>query len=156
MHLIDTRLAQAGILLPEAAAPAANYLPWVRHKGTVIISGQLPLEQGKLLFAGKVNSDADIETAQKAARLCGINLLAQLKAALHGDWDQLERCLRLGIFVNGVSGFTNAHLIANGVSNLMVEILGDAGKHARSTVSVAELPLGAMVEVEGLFAVTPG
>jgi enamine deaminase RidA (YjgF/YER057c/UK114 family) len=153
MHPIDSTLATMGIELPTPTPPAANYVPYVVHGAQVIISGQLPMKDGQLAFTGKVKSDEDIERAQEAARHCAIGVLAQLKAALGGEWAKLDRCLRLGIFVNAPSGFEKAHLVANGASNLIAEILGDNGKHARSTVCVSELPLGALVEVEGLFAV---
>ncbi|MBI1275475.1 RidA family protein [bacterium] len=153
MHAIDSTLAKMGITLPIPTPPAANYVPYVVHGGQVIISGQLPMKDGQLAFTGKVKGDEDIEQAQQAARYCAIGVLAQLKAALGGEWAKLDRCLRLGIFVSAPAGFEKAHLVANGASNLIAEVLGDIGKHARSTICVTELPLGALVEVEGLFAV---
>lgn len=149
---IEQALKNEGITLPQAAKPAANYLSYVEHKGLVYISGQLPLEDGKLKYSGKISGDDRLEEAKAAARLCGVNLLAQIKDACGGDWTKFDRLIRLGIFVNSPAGFTNSHLVANGVSDFMAQILGEKGKHARSTVSVAELPLGALVEVECLFA----
>jgi enamine deaminase RidA (YjgF/YER057c/UK114 family) len=149
---IENALKTAGITLPTPAKAAANYLPFVVHQGLVQISGQLPMRDGALAYHGKVTSEAMIAEAQAAARLCGVNLLAQLREACGGDWTKFDRALRLGIFINAPAGFHPAPTVANGVSDLMVEILGDKGRHARSTVCVAELPFGAMVEVEGLFA----
>ena len=149
---IENALKKANITLPTPAKAAANYVPFVVHGGMVHVSGQLPMRDGALAYQGKVTSEAMIAEAQAAARLCGVNLLAQLREACGGDWSRFDRVLRLGVFVNATPGFLAAPTIANGVSDLMVEILGDKGRHARSTVCVAELPFGAMVEVEGLFA----
>lgn len=150
--IIAKKLDEQGIILPEPAKPAASYEPFVIHGKQVFMSGQLPLLDGKVEYTGQVTSDVMIAEAQAAARLCGINLLAQLRVACGGDWSKFDRALKLNIFVNAPAGFTKAHLVANGVSDFLADILGDAGKHARAAVCVSELPLNAMVEVEGVFA----
>jgi enamine deaminase RidA (YjgF/YER057c/UK114 family) len=155
MGSVDAKLQGLGITLPSPAAPVANYVGFVRTGNLVIISGQLCLGQdGKLaeIHKGKLGAEISPETGQQAARLCAINLLAQLKAAT-GDLDNVVRCVRLGGFINAVPSFAGLAPIMNGASDLMVEVLGDMGRHARSTIGVAELPLDACVEVEGMFEV---
>lgn len=155
MGTIEARLAELGIALPQAAAPVANYAPFVLAGGNLVVSGQLALgPDGKLDAAhkGKLGADVSGESGRVAARNCAINVLAQAKAAL-GDLDRIERCLRLGGFINAAPDFIDLALIMNGASDLMVEVLGDRGRHARSTVGVASLPLGCAVEVEALFSV---
>jgi len=155
MGSVDAKLQGLGITLPSPAAPVANYVGFVRTGNLVIISGQLCLGQdGKLAetHKGKLGADITPETGQQAARLCAINLLAQLKAAT-GDLDNVVRCVRLGGFINAVPTFAGLAPVMNGASDLMVEVLGDNGRHARSTIGVAELPLDACVEVEGMFEV---
>lgn len=149
---IEQALSKAGIELPTPIAPAANYVSYVVQGGIVMVSGQLPMEKGVLKYTGKVTGDEGIAEAQEAARLCGVNLLAQLRQACGGDWTRFERAVKLTVFVNAPSGFTKAHLVANGVSDFLVQILGENGRHARSAMAVAELPLGALVEVEAIFA----
>ncbi len=148
--MIEARLKQLGITLPAVAIPAANYVPYKRVGNLLVISGQLPLKDGAMAHSGKA-TPARLEEAQAAAKLCAINLLANVAAACEGDWSRVETCVRLGVFVNAESGFTDAHKVANGASDFIVEVLGDAGKHARAAVSVSELPLGALVEVDGMF-----
>jgi len=155
MGTVENRLAELGITLPTPAAPVANYVPVVRTGNLVVISGQLCLGlDGKMADAhkGKLGADVSLEAGQEAAKLCAINLLAQLKAAV-GDLDQVARCVRLGGFINAVPTFAQLALVMNGASDFMVAALGDKGRHARSTVGVAELPLDACVEVEGMFEV---
>lgn len=155
MSTVDKKLQDLGITLPSPAAPVANYVAFVRTGNLVVISGQLCLGQdGKLAEShkGKLGADVSPDVGQQAARLCAINLLAQLKAAV-GDLDNVVRCVRLGGFINAVPSFAALAPVMNGASDLMVEVLGDAGRHARSTVGVAELPLDACVEVEGMFEV---
>jgi len=155
MSAIDARLAALGLTLPTPAAPVANYVPFVRTGSLVVISGQICLgPDGKLSPAhtGKVGAEVSPEVAREAARLCAVNLLAQLKAAV-GDLDLVTRCVRLGGFINVVPTFAAVAQVMNGASDLMVEVLGEAGRHARSTIGVAELPLDAAVEVEGMFEV---
>lgn len=157
MATIEARLEELGITLPKAAAPVANYVATVLAGDTLVISGQLALgTDGKLdpAHKGKLGADVSGEAGRTAARNCAINVLAQAKAAL-GDLDRIERCVRLGGFINAAPDFTDLALIMNGASDLMVEVLGDKGRHARSTVGVASLPLGCAVEVEALFRVRP-
>ncbi len=155
MGTIDGRLRDLGIELPKPAAPVANYVGSVLAGDTLVISGQLALGlDGKLdpAHKGKLGHDVGADLGRAAARLCAINVLAQAKAAL-GDLDRLERCVRLGGFINAAPDFTDLALIMNGASDLMVEVLGDKGRHARSTIGVASLPFGCAVEVEALFRV---
>jgi len=155
MSTVEARLQDLGITLPNPAAPVANYVPFVRSGSIVIISGQLCLGlDGKLADAhkGKLGAEVTPEVGQEAARLCAINLLAQLKAAV-GDLDSVVRCVRLGGFINAVPTFAGLAPVMNGASDFMVAALGDKGRHARSTIGVAELPLDAAVEVEGMFEV---
>lgn len=153
MSRIDERLAALGIVLPTPAAPVANYLPYTVHNGLVTISGQLPLQDGKIFALGKLGAEVDVETGRFAARLCFINLMAQLRVACDGNLDRVTGVLRLGGFISSAPDFTNQAAVMNGASDLAVEVFGDLGRHARSTVGVAALPLGAAVEVEGLFAI---
>lgn len=155
MATIDARLAELGITLPQAAAPVANYVAFVRSGNLVTISGQICFgPDGKLAPAhtGTVGDNVTPEIAKEAARLCGINVIAQLRAAI-GDLDHATRCVRLGGFVTSAPGFAGQAAVMNGASDLMVEVFGDKGKHARSTIGVAGLPMGAAVEVEALFEV---
>jgi enamine deaminase RidA (YjgF/YER057c/UK114 family) len=155
MSAIAARLAELGITLPTPAAPVANYVPFVRTGNLVVISGQICLGlDGKLSPAhtGKLGAEISPEVGKEAARLCAINLLAQLQAAT-GDLEAVVRCVRLGGFINVVPTFAAVAQVMNGASDLMVEVLGDAGRHARSTIGVAELPMDAAVEVEGMFEV---
>ena len=150
---IDQAFSELGITLPTPVAPVANYVPYVQSGKLVVISGQLPMKDGKLAFTGHVGSDVSLEDAQEAARICAINLLAQLKGACGGDLGKVTRCVRLGVFVNSAHDFTDQPKVANGASDLMVAVLGDVGKHARAAVGVNTLPLGAAVEVEGMFEI---
>lgn len=155
MSETEQRLAELGITLPHPAAPVANYVPFVRSGNLVVISGQLCLGlDGKLgpAHIGKLGAEVPVEAGQAAARLCAINLLAQLRAAV-GDLDGVVRCVRLGGFINVRPDFAALALVMNGASDLMVAVLGERGRHARSTIGVAELPLDAAVEVEGMFEV---
>jgi len=152
-NTIDTRLAALGLTLPDAAAPVANYVPVVLHGGLAIVSGQLPRGDGGLV-TGKVGEDLDLAAGQAAARLCALAVLAQLRAAL-GDLDRVMGCLQLSGFVNAGPGFTDHPQVINGASDLMVEVFGEAGRHARAAVGAGSLPLGAAVEVAATFAVAP-
>jgi enamine deaminase RidA (YjgF/YER057c/UK114 family) len=152
---IETRLAELGIVLPTPAAPIANYVPAVRSGTLLVVSGQLCLgPDGKLaaVHTGRLGAGVAPEVAVEGARLCAINVLAQAKAAL-GSLEGITRCIRLGGFVNVAPGFTAIAPVMNGASDLIVAVLGDRGRHARSTIGVAELPLGAVVEVEAMFEV---
>ena len=151
---IDARLAELGIVLPTPAAPAANYVPTVRSGNLVFVAGQVTFDaQGKPQFIGKLGREFDVAQGQQAARLCGINILAQMKAALGGDLDRVVRCVRVGGFVNAVPDFTDHPKVINGASDLLVQVLGDAGKHARAAIGVGSLPLGVACEVEAVFEV---
>ena len=155
MAEIEARLGALGITLPKAAAPVANYVAFVLSGETLVVSGQLALgPDGKLDAAhvGKLGGAVSADAGRAAARFCAINILAQAKAAV-GDLDRVERCVRLGGFINVEPSFVDMAAIMNGASDLMVEVLGDKGRHARSTVGVASLPLGCSVEVEALFRV---
>jgi len=148
---IDARLAELGIVLPEPAAPVAAYVPAVEAGGLLYISGQLPFVDGQLV-TGRLGEDVSLEQGYAAARACGLMLLAQAKAAL-GSLDRVERVVKLGAFVNSTGDFTDQPKVANGASELMAEVFGDAGKHARSAVGVPVLPLGAAVEVDAILSV---
>jgi enamine deaminase RidA (YjgF/YER057c/UK114 family) len=153
MALIEKKLTDLGIVLPTPAAPIANYVGFVRIGSLLVVSGQICLGPGGALVAkGKLGETVSIEDGQRAARACAINLLAQVKVAL-GDLDKVVRVVRLGGFINSDPMFLDAPKVMNGASDLMVEVLGDKGRHARTTVGVAALPLDAAVEVEGLFEV---
>lgn len=147
---IDKRLQELGISLPQAAAPVASYVPVVVQGGFAHVSGQLPFIDGKLV-TGRLGDGVTLEDGTAAARACGLMILAQLKAAL-GSLDRVERVVKLGAFVNSTADFTDQPKIANGASDLMVEVFGDAGKHARAAVGVPALPLGAAVEVDAIVA----
>jgi enamine deaminase RidA (YjgF/YER057c/UK114 family) len=150
---IEQRLAELGIALPAAAAPIANYVPFVRSGNMLVVSGQICLgTDGKLVAKGKLGAGVPVEDGQKAARMCAINLLAQVKASL-GDLDKVARVVRLGGFINSAPDFLDGPKVMNGASDLMVSVFGDRGRHARTTVGVASLPLDAAVEVEGAFEV---
>ncbi len=151
---IDQRLEQLGIALPQAAAAVANYVPVAESGNLMFVSGQLPMEDGKLAWPGRVGEALDLEEGQQAARLCAVNILAQLRSALDGDLDRVRRVVRLGGFVASAEDFTGQPQVVNGASDLMVEVFGDAGRHARAAVGVNVLPLGAAVEIEGLFEVS--
>ncbi len=155
MNVIEDRLSSMGITLPIPAAPVANYLGAVVAGPLLVISGQLAFGADGTIapqHKGKIGDAVSPEAAVAAARLCAINVLAQAKAAL-GDLDRIERCVRLGGFMNTAPGFHAIAPIMNGASDLMVEVLGDKGRHARSTVGVAAIPLESAVEVEAIFAI---
>ena len=148
---IQSRLEEIGLVLPEPPAPAANYVPYVISRNHVFISGQLPIVDGEVKYKGKLGEDVGIEKAQAAARVCGINILSILNDACHGDLDKVQQCIRIGGFVNSTPDFTDHPKVINGVSDLMMEVFGDYGRHARAAVGCSSLPLGACVEVEALF-----
>ncbi|TVQ36141.1 MAG: RidA family protein [Geminicoccaceae bacterium] len=152
MSPIERRLADAGISLPEAPLPAANYVPATIGGGLLFIAGQVPLQGGKVAFTGKVGSEVDLADGIAAARLCALNILAQAKAALDGDLERIAQCLKVQGFVNCAPDFTDHPKVVNGASDLLVMALGDAGKHARFAVGAPSLPLGASVEVDATFA----
>lgn len=150
---IEKRLEAMGVSLPEPPKPVASYVGFVRHDNLVIVSGQLPLKEGKLVGQGLLGRDVSIEEATSAARQCAINLLAQMRVACEGDLERISRCIRLGGFVASTPDFNDHPAVVNGASDFMAEALGDAGSHARAAVGVAALPLNACVEVEGMFAI---
>jgi enamine deaminase RidA (YjgF/YER057c/UK114 family) len=150
---VEEKLASLQIMLPTPAAPIANYVPFVLSGRLLVLSGQLCFgADGKLVAKGQLGGAVAVEDGQKAARACAINLLAQVKAAL-GDLDRVARVVRLGGFINSAPGFTDGPKVMNGASDLMVEVFGDKGRHARTTVGVSALPADAAIEVEGLFEV---
>ena len=145
---IDRKLEELGLTLPQAAAPVASYVPTVLANGMLHISGQLPFKDGARV-TGRVGDGVSLEDAQEAAKLCALMLVAQMKAAL-GTLGRVERIVKLGVFVNSTGDFTDQPKVANGASDLMVALFGDAGKHARSAVGVPVLPLGAAVEIDAI------
>jgi enamine deaminase RidA (YjgF/YER057c/UK114 family) len=149
---IDQRLAELGISLPEAAAPVASYVPAVEANGLLHISGQISFAEDGSLIIGRLGESVGLEDGQAAARRCGIMLLAQIKKAL-GSLDRVERIVKLGVFVNSAADFTDQPKVANGASELMQEVFGEAGRHARSAVGVPVLPLGVAVEVDAVVQV---
>lgn len=146
---IESRLAEMGVVLPAAAAPAANYLPYAQAGNLLFTAGQLPLKDGKLTASGLLGRDLDTAAGRNAARQCAINILAQVKAAT-GDLGRLKRIVKISVFVASTPDFTEQHLVANGASDFLAEALGEAGKHARSAVGMAALPLDAPVEIEAI------
>ena len=153
MRNIDKRLQELGITIPEPSTPVANYVGWVRAGNLVFSSGQVPIKDGKFQFQGKVGGDISVEQGQQAARICAINVISQIRAALGGDLDRVKRVVKLIVFVNGTPEFTEQPKVANGASDLLVEVFGDKGRHARSAVGSGSLPLNVSVEVEGVFEV---
>ena len=150
---VEKKLAELGIVLPTPATPVANYIPFVRVGALLFVSGQICLDgSGKLVAKGRLGDGVSVEDGQKAARACAINVLAQVKAAL-GDLDKVKQVARLGGFINSTPSFLEGPKVMNGASDLMVAVLGDKGRHARTTVGVAALPADAAVEVEGIFEV---
>jgi enamine deaminase RidA (YjgF/YER057c/UK114 family) len=150
---IEKRLGELGITLPPPGAPGGNYVPFVIVGDLAFMAGQVAREAGKMKYTGKVGRDISIENAAQAARLCAINLLAQLKVACSGDLDRVERCVRLGGFVNSPLDFFEHPKVINGASDLMVEVFGERGQHARTAVGVAALPMDSAVEVEAIFQI---
>lgn len=146
---IEARLAAEGVTLPAAAAPAANYVPFMRTGNLLFTSGQLPLSGGKLVSTGLLGRDLDTAAGREAARACAINILAQIKAAT-GDLEKIARIVKITVFVASAPGFTEQHLVANGASDLLAKVLGERGRHARSAVGTASLPLDAPVEIEAI------
>ncbi|MCV6598722.1 MAG: RidA family protein [Mangrovicoccus sp.] len=149
---LSARLAEAGIMLPEAAAPAANYVPYVQIGDMLHVSGQLPGVPGALI-TGRLGEDLDLVAGAAAAKACALNLLGQVKAACGGDIDRLVRVVKITGFVNSTPDFADQPKVINGASDFLVEALGDAGRHARSAVGVSALPFGVAVEIEGLFQI---
>ncbi len=149
---VHDRLEHLGIVLPQAAAPAANYVPGVVHHGLLHISGQIPFDEAGQLIRGRLGADMTTKEGAAAARRCGIGLLAQMNAAL-GTLNRVDRIVKLGVFVASTPDFTDQPKVANGASDLMVDVFGEKGRHARSAVGVAALPLGVAVEIDAIVAV---
>lgn len=145
------KLNELGLTLPEVSLPAANYLPCNIAGNILHVSGQLPVLDGKMQYVGKVGRDFSIEQGQDCARICGVNILAHVRNSLGGDFSRVKRLVRLGVFVNAPDDFTDHPQVANGVSDLMVNLFGDNGKHARFAVGVSGLPFGVAVEVDATF-----
>ena len=154
MNNIDARLKELGIEIPAAPAPAANYVPFVVTGNTVVVSGQLPMVAGEITSSGQCGDSVSVDEGYNAARVCAINLIAQVKAACDGDLSRVKRVVRLGGFVNSTLDFTDHPKVINGASDLMAEVFAEAGKHARAAVGVASLPFGVSVEVEGTFEIS--
>ncbi len=150
---IDARLEELGITLPTPAAPVASYVPYVRTGNLLVVSGQITLVDGDVKHQGQLGADMSVDGGYQAARVCAINLLAQVRAACNGDLDRVRRVVRLGGFVNATADFKDHPKVINGASDLMQEVFGDAGQHARAAVGSSSLPLGVSVEVEGLFEI---
>ena len=148
---IEKKLSEIGITLPPPGAPGGNYVPFVVVGDLVFMAGQVAREAGKMKYVGKVGREVSVEDGRAAARLCAVNLIAQLKAACGGDLDKVERCVRVGGFVNSPPDFTDHPKVINGASDLLVEVFGERGQHARTAVGVAALPLDSAVEVEAIF-----
>lgn len=151
-HSIETRLAELGLTLPNAPAPAANYVPWVITGNQVFVSGQISQNENGLIL-GKLGADLSTDEGAEAAKTCALSLIAQLRAALGGDFSRLSRVVKLVGFVNSTADYTEQPKVINGASDLMVEVFGDAGRHARSAVSAGSLPLGVAVEIEAIFEI---
>ena len=152
MSVIESRLKELGVALPTPPMPVASYVPCTISGNIVFVSGQIPIADGAIKYVGKLGVDVPLEAGQAAAQLCAINLLAQLKAAI-GDLDRVTRCLKLGVFVNAAPDYTQQPEVANGASDLIAAVFGDAGKHARAAVGVGSLPRGVAVEVEAIFEI---
>lgn len=151
---IEKRLAELGIRLPKPAPPVATYVPYVLHDGLLYVSGQLPFGPDGNLVTGRLGDDINVERGAQAARFCGIMLIAQINDALGGDLDRVRRIVKLGAFIASATSFTDQPKVANGASDLMVEVFADAGRHARSAVASPCLPLNAAVEVDAIVAVS--
>lgn len=151
---IDNRLSDLGIILPAPAAPVANYVPFAQSGNLVSISGQIPVKDGIPAYTGTVGDDVSLDDACAAARVCGINLIAQMKAACGGDLNRVQRVVKLGGFVNAVGGFSQQPQVINAASDLMVEVFGDKGRHSRSAVGVNGLPLNVPVEIDALIEIS--
>jgi len=150
---VDARLAELGIDVPDAAAPVANYVGYVQTGNLVFVSGQVPIKDGQFQYQGKLGESMSLEDAQAAARLCAINVIAQVKAACGGDLDRVTRVVKLTGFVNSTGNFTDQPKVVNGASDLMVEVFADKGRHSRAAVSAAALPVGVAVEVEAVVEI---
>lgn len=152
---VAQRLSALGISLPEPIAPAASYVGHLLSDDFLFVAGQVPIENGSVRYVGRLGESLSLEEGRAAARLCGVNILAQVNAALHGDLERVVSCIRLGGFVNATPAFVDHPKVVNGASDLMLEVFGPAGRHARAAVGVASLPRGVGVEIEAIFRVRP-
>ena len=150
---IAEKLQDLGYELPSAAAPAANYVPYVISGNQVFIAGQIPFLNGEAMHQGRVGDDFTLEQGVEAARACALNILAQVNAAVDGDWNRIKRCVKLGGFVNCTPDFTDHPEVINGASNLIVEAMGESGRHARFAVGAPTLPRGVAVEIDAIFEI---
>lgn len=151
----ETRLLSLGLSLPETARAAANYVPYVVSGNQIIIAGQIPFLNGEKMHQGRLGDTFSVEQGQDAARACALNILAQAKSAVQGDWSKIIRCIRLGGFVNATPDFVDHPAVINGASDLIVGVLGNAGRHARAAVGVSSLPFGVAVEIDAIFEIRP-
>ena len=150
---IHSKLKDLGLELPKAAAPAANYVPYVISGNHIYIAGQIPFLNGEKMHMGKLGNGLEIEDGKKAAQACALNILGQVNAAINGDWSRVKRCVKLGAFVNCTPDFNDHPAVVNGASDLMVAVLDEAGKHARFAVGAPSLPLGVAVEIDAIFEI---
>ena len=153
MPRVEERLRELGVELPRPSEPGANYVPSVRAGDLLFLTGQLSQWNGERRFVGKLGREFDVAQGREAARLCALNLIAHLRAALDGDLDRVARCVRIAGYVNSVPEFTAQSQVVNGASDLLVEVFGEAGRHARMAVGVSALPYDVAVEVEGVFSI---
>jgi len=153
MSTPETRLAELGLELPKPAAAAANYVPFVISGNQIFIAGQIPFLNGEKLHIGRVGDTLTIEQGQAAAKACALNILAQAKEAVNGDWSRIVRCVKLGGFVNATPAFDQHPAVINGASEIMVAALGDIGRHARFAVGASNLPFGVAVEIDAIFEI---
>ena len=154
MHSIDKKINELKLILPGIATPVANYVPFKIYKRTLFISGQGPIKNGKVLYEGKVGDNLTIEDGIEAAKLCCLNILSIIKHACNQNWDQLNEIIKIGGFVNCINGFKDQPIIINGASNMLVEVLGEKGKHSRFAVGANSLPLNIAVEIEAIVSLT--
>ena len=151
---IETRLKDLGITVPPAPAAVASYVPYVKAGNLVFVAGQVPISGGEIVHRGTVGADMSVEDGAAAARLCALNIIAQVSAACDGDLDRVIRCVRLGGYVNATPEFVDHPKVVNGASDLIVEVFGEAGRHARIAVGATSLPLGVAVEIDAVFEVS--
>ena len=150
----EKNISDLGLTLPQAAAAAANYVPYVISGNPIIIAGQIPFLNGERMHQGRLGENFSLEHGQEAARACALNILAQLRAAVQGDWSRVRQCVRLGGFVNSTPDFDQHPAVINGASDLIVAALGEKGKHARAAVGVSSLPFGVAVEIDAIFEIS--
>jgi len=151
--MIENRLKELNIKIDKIPAPAANYLPYIKSGNQIFISGQLPVKNGEIAFKGKVGNEVTIEEAREAAKICAINIIANLKEACDGDLNKVKKCVKLGIFINAIDDFAQHPQIGNGASDLMVDIFAEKGKHSRFAVGVSSLPFNVPVEIDAIFEI---